>query len=124
MTYLASSSRFVLLALIAAYAATASPATAQEYLRVDGTVQWLTGQTLVLMLDVPAGPPSYVIQGPYLVPVPAPRQMVTVDLSQLPQSEYAFMRSGERVAVIGTVSDDRRRLIATSIIRGPGQQAP
>jgi hypothetical protein len=56
--------------------------------------------------------------------VPGPRQTVNIDLSQLPQSEYAFIRLGERVSVIGVVSDDRRRLIGTSIIRGAGQQAP
>ena len=97
---------------------------AQDYVRVDGTVQWLAGQTLTLVLDEPTGPRTYTIIGQYLVPVPGPRQTVNIDLSQLPQSEYAFIRSGERVSVIGVVSDDRRRLIGTSIIRGAGQQAP
>ncbi len=97
---------------------------AQDYVRVDGTVQWLAGQTLTLVLDGPTGPRTYTIIGQYLVPVPGPRQTVNIDLSQLPQSEYAFIRSGERVSVIGVVSDDRRRLIGTSIIRGAGQQAP
>ena len=101
-----------------------APTVAQDYVRMDGTVQWISGQNLVLVLDVPAGPPSYVITGQYVVPVPGPRQTVNVDLSQLPQSEYAFLRPGERVSVIGAVSHDRRRLIGASIIRGAGQQTP
>jgi hypothetical protein len=108
------------LLVIAPWAITA----AQDYVRLDGTVQWLAGQTLTLALDEPASPSSYVIIGPYLVPVPGPRQTVNIDLSQVRQSEYAFMRPGERVSVIAVVSGDRHRLIGTSIIRGPEQQAP
>jgi len=99
-----------------------SPAVAQDYMRFDGTVQWLSGQTLILALDAQTAAPSYVIVGQVLVPVQGPRQTVNVDLRQLPQREYAFMRSGERIAVIGVPSDDGRRLIATSIIRNPGMQ--
>jgi len=101
-----------------------APATAQEYVRLDGTVLWLSGQTLTLALDAPAGPTGYAIVGQYLVPVVGPRQTVSIDLSQLRQSEYAFMRSGERIGVIGVLSDSGRGLIGTSIIRGPGLQAP
>jgi hypothetical protein len=99
-----------------------SPAVAQEYMRFDGTVQWLSGLTLILALDAQIAAPSYVIVGQVLVPAQSPRQTVNVDLRQLPQSEYAFMRSGERIAVIGVPSDDGRRLIATSIVRNPGPQ--
>jgi hypothetical protein len=99
-------------------------APAQEYVQVDGTVQWLAGQTLTVALDEPASPSSYMIVGTYIVPVPGPRQTVNFDLSRVRQSEYAFMRPGERVTVIAVVSDDRSRLIATSIIREAGQQAP
>src|SRR5262245_27983254 len=99
-----------------------SPAVAQEYMRFDGTVQWLSGQTLILALDAQIAAPSYVIVGQVLVPVQGPRQTVNVDLRQLPQRDYAVMRSGERIAVIGVPSDDGRRLIAASIIRNPGMQ--
>ena len=58
--------------------------------------------------------------GQVLVPVQGSRQTVNVDLSKLRQREYAVMRSGERIAVIGVASDDGRRLIATSIIRNLG----
>src|SRR5262245_10653413 len=97
-----------------------SPAAAQEYMRFDGTVQWLSGQTLILALDTQTAAPSYVIVGQVLVPVQGPRQTVNIDLRQLPQRDYAFMRSGERVAVIGVPSDDGRRLVATSIVRNLG----
>ena len=97
-----------------------SPAVAQEYMRFDGTVQWLSGQTLILALDAQIAAPSYVIVGQVLVPVQGPRQTVNVDLRQLPQRDYAVMRSGERIAVIGVPSDDGRRLIAASIIRNLG----
>jgi len=60
----------------------------------------------------------------YLVVVPGPRPTVNVDLRDVPQSEYAFMRSGERIGVIGTVASDRRRLLGRSIIRDAGQEAP
>lgn len=84
---------------------------------------WVSGQTLTLGLDGPVNP-YYQIVGQYLVPTAGPRPTVNVDLSRVPQSEYAFMRPGERVGVIGTVSSDRRRLIGTSIIREADQQAP
>jgi hypothetical protein len=118
--------RWSVMALVVVLTAGAWPtaAPAQEYVELDGTVQWIAGQTLTLGLDTPSGPPSYVISGPFLVPVPAPRQTVEVDLSNLRQADYAFMRTGERLTVIGVLSEDRRRVIATSLIRGSGPQAP
>jgi len=116
----------ILLSLVAALAAVAGPldAPAQEYVRVEGSVAWITGNSLRLYIDSPSVPPAYVISGGYLVPVPQPRQTVDVDLRGLPQTEYSFMRPGERVAVIGIFYGDRRLLVADSLIRGPGLQAP
>src|SRR5262245_41816431 len=37
-----------------------SPAVAQDYMRFDGTVQWLSGQTLILALDAQIAAPSHV----------------------------------------------------------------
>ena len=45
-----------------------------------------------------------------------------VDLSQLPQTEYMYLQTGQRVSVVGTMSSDGRRLIAASILSGPGSQ--
>jgi len=102
---------------------TGTPALAQGQIQVDGTVQWLSGQTLAVITDTP-GPTAYVIIGQSLLPVPGARPIVNVDVSQLPQSEYAFMRPGERVTVFGTLTSDGRRVIATSILRASGAQAP
>jgi hypothetical protein len=76
-----------------------------------------------MVSDTP-GPTSYVVVGQSLVPVQGARPWVTVDLSQLPQSEYMFMRTGERVTVFGTLASDGRRVIATSLLRAAGSQAP
>jgi hypothetical protein len=118
--------RWSVASLVVALAGIASPAgaPAQDYVRLDGTVQWMAGQTLTIELDAQPGPPAYVISGQYLLPVPAPRPTVEVDLSRLRQAEYSFLRLGERLAVIGFASEDRRRLIATSLIRGPDLQSP
>ena len=97
-------------------------AWAQGQVQVDGTVQWLTGETLLILSDMP-GPTAYIIVGQALLPVPGPRPSVGVDVSQLSQSEYAFMRPGERVTVFGTLTSDGRRVIATSILRA-GAQTP
>jgi len=116
--------RLVLLVAALAIVAWTAGAAAQEYVRFAGVVRWIAGQTLTLELDTPSAPPSYVISGQYLLPVPGPPQTLYVDLSGLPQTAYAFMRLGERLSVIGVLSDDRRQLTATSLIRGRGQSAP
>ena len=85
---------------------------------------WITGNSLRLYTDALPAPPGYVISGGYLVPVPQPRQSVEVDLRGLRQSDYSFMRPGERVAVVGVFYSDRRLVVATALIRGPGLQAP
>ena len=115
-----------LLSVVVALAALAGPvdAPAQEYVRLEGTVAWLSGNSLRLYTDAASAPPAYVISGGYLVPVPQPRQSVEVDLRGLRQTDYSFMRPGERVAVVGVFDDDRRVLVATALIRGPGLQAP
>src|SRR5262249_15011213 len=119
-------SGLILLSLLAALAAVAGPADApaQEYVQVEGTVAWITGNNLRLFIDSASVPPAYVISGGYLVPVPQPRQSIDVDLRGLPQTAYSFMRPGERVAVIGAFYGDRRLLVAPSLIRVPGRQAP
>ena len=40
---------------------------------------------------------------------------VSIDVSRLQSNEYGPLRGGERVRVIGFVSQDRRRLIAESV---------
>jgi hypothetical protein len=100
-----------------------APARAQGTVQVAGTVQWLSGNTLMLVSDTP-GPTQYQIVGQSLLSVQGARPWVNVDVSQLPQSEYMFISPGERVTVIGALTSDGRRVIATSILRGAGAQTP
>jgi len=108
---------------IALVLASAAVVLAQGRIQVDGTVQWLSGNTLTVLSDTP-GPTAYIIIGQLLQPVPSARPVISVDLTQLPQSDYAFMRPGERITVFGTLTRDGRRVIATSIVRGDAAQAP
>ena len=116
-----SGSQSALLALVLVLAGL-GPAAAQAPVRVDGTIQAVFSQTLTLVSDAPIS--GQVMISPSLVPVPAPRPSLTVDLGQLPPGAYAFVRPGERISVIGVVSNDGRRVIATAIIRGPEPQLP
>ena len=104
-------------------AATVAPAGGQGPVRIDGTVMWISGHTLTLRSDIPSAP-SYQIIGSYAVPVQGPPLTISCDLHQLAQTDYAYMRPGERLGVIGVMSSDGRRLVATSIIRGTEQQTP
>ena len=90
---------FVILALAVGPGATLAPAAAaqEQIVRVDGLVQWIGGQQMVVQAD---GGPS-----------------VGVDLASVPQDEYAGLGVRDRVAVIGMVSPDGRHVIGTSIMR-------
>ena len=99
-------------------------APAQELVRLDGTVDWVSGNTLMLRVDPAAVAPAYVIIDGYVVPTIPPVQTIRVDVSALRQSAYSFMQGHERVAVIGVFDSDRQTLVANSLIRGPSLQAP
>jgi len=90
---------FMALALALSPAGSLAPvAAAQEQMvRVDGLVQWIGGQQMVVQADT----------GP----------SVGVDLTSVPQDEYAGLGVRDRVAVIGMVSPDGRRVIGTWIVR-------
>jgi hypothetical protein len=96
------------LALLA-WAGAIAPATPQgQYLEVEGWVQWVAAQRLPLVLDNGLS--------------------ISVDLSRVPQDQYQGLGPGSRgrLSVVGVVSPDNRRLIATSVTRvqGLGTQAP
>jgi hypothetical protein len=75
-----------------------APAAAQDQVvRVDGLVQWIGGQQMVVQAD----------RGP----------SVGIDLASVPQDEYAGLGVRDRVAVIGTLSDDGRRIMGTTVMR-------
>jgi hypothetical protein len=89
---------FVIIALAVALAGVLSPAVADDqFIRVDGLVQWIGGGQMIVQADTGAS--------------------VGVDLTSVPQDEYAGLGVRDRVAVIGMVSPDGRRLIGTSIVK-------
>jgi hypothetical protein len=115
--------RWTVAALFVALAVVAGPADApaQATVRLDGTVNWVTGNTLVFSVDPQ---PVYVTVDGYLVPALSLAVVIKVDLSRIRQSDYSFMKSGERLAVIGIFDGNRHVFVATSLIRGPDLQAP
>jgi hypothetical protein len=86
--------------------ATLSPAAAQERpVRLDGLVQWIAADKLMLILD--SGP------------------SVAIDLSRTPLEQYRGLTQRDRVIVLGVVSSDNRRVFALSIIgRGSYGESP
>ena len=80
----------------------------QRYLRLEGHVQWIGGQTMILATN---GMYSYVPQALW---------SVRVDLTRVPQDEYDTLTQGDLVTVTGVLSDDNSRVVGTSIERrGP-----
>ncbi len=72
--------------------------SAQERgVRFEGRIQWIAGQVATLGLDT--------------------GETVSVDLSRVPQDEYAALRSRDRVVVTGVISDDDNRVIGTAVAR-------
>ena len=90
---------FTILALVSSLVGSIAPVVAaqEQVVRIDGLVQWVGGQQMVVQTD----------NGP----------SVGVDLTSVPQDEYAGLGVRERVAVIGMVSSDGRRVIGTSVVR-------
>ena len=93
------SALFAILGLAPAVTILPTPAAAadEQVVRVDGLVQWIGGGQLIVQSDNGAS--------------------VGVDLTSVPQDEYAGLGVRDRVAVIGMVSPDGRRVIGTSILR-------
>ena len=89
-------------------AGTLGPAAGQgQYMQVDGWVQWFSADKLQLVLDSGLS--------------------ISVDLTRVPQGEYQALRIGprDRVSVVGVVSADNRKLIASSVTKmNTGYQAP
>ncbi len=92
-----------LFAILAGSAATVSPVTVRtaaaevQVVPIDGLVQWIGGGQMIVQSDTGAS--------------------VGVDLTSVPQDEYANLGVRDRGAVIGMVSPDGRRVIGTSIMR-------
>src|SRR4051812_1217252 len=97
-----------LLVAVVLIAATASAPVAggaqPREVSLNGRVQWVAGQTLMLMLD---GGGS-----------------VNVDLTQVPLDTYTRLRERDRVVVIGVLASDNRQVLATSVTPVPSQPPP
>jgi hypothetical protein len=88
----------VVFGLAVVLAGAVSPAGADEqFVRVDGLVQWIGGGQMIVKADTGTS--------------------VGVDLTSVPQGEYAGLGVRDRVAVIGMVSPDGRHVIGTSVVR-------
>jgi hypothetical protein len=75
-----------------------TPATSEpQYVRIDGRVQWISADKMLLLPDLGAAP-------------------VNVDLRQVPQDQYAALAPGTRVTVNGAVSNDGRWLVAAAVM--------
>ncbi|PWU24573.1 MAG: hypothetical protein C5B48_05710 [Candidatus Rokuibacteriota bacterium] len=74
-----------------------APASAQDRsIQLDGWVQWISGDRMMLAAN-----------GGGSVPI---------ELGQVPQDQYMRIRPRDRVTVIGVVSNDNRRISAMSVI--------
>jgi hypothetical protein len=82
----------------------------ERYLRLEGHVQWIAGQTMILATNTD-GTDSY---------IPRSLWTIRVDLRDVPQDEYAALAQGDVVTVTGVLSDDNSRLVGTSIERPEG----
>ncbi len=68
----------------------------ERYLRLEGHVQWIAGQTMILATNT-AGIDSY---------VPEALWSVRVDLTGVPQDEYDTLTQGDFVIVTGILVDN------------------
>ena len=85
------------LAALVLSAVPARDAGAQELLRLDGRVQWIAGPKM-LVLPRAGGQP------------------VNIDLTRVPQDQYATLKDGNLVRIDGLRSTDGRRMIAASVL--------
>ena len=78
------------------FGAVAPGAAQDKVVRLQGRVQWIAGEKMMLIPDNGGLP-------------------IEIDIKQVPQDDYRTLTEGDPVAVSGVVSPDGRKLIATSI---------
>jgi len=84
--------------LLSVLLAAVGPVSAQsQEVRLDGRVQWIAGQLMVVQLDSGGS--------------------VSVDLKGVPQDQYSVLRRGDRVVIGGALHDLNPRFMATSVVR-------
>jgi hypothetical protein len=77
-----------------------SLASAQDVRTFTGRVIWIEANTMAFVPEAGGG-------------------AFDVDISKLDQSSYQFLKSGDRVTVVGVVTPDGNKLIASSIKSTP-----
>jgi len=82
------------------YLALVCVAIAQEVRTFTGRVIWVEANTMAFVPDGGGG-------------------AFDVDISKIDQTAYAFLKSGDRVTVVGVVTPDGQRVIASSITPVP-----
>ncbi len=75
--------------------------------RLDGRVQWIAGEKMVLIPD-------------------SGRVPVTVDLTRVPVDQYVALKQGDGVVVEGILSNDGRSVMGTAVMAagGWGERVP
>jgi hypothetical protein len=94
----------LLFAVVLAGLGLSGPADAQQRVRFEGRLLWLSGDTMAVAVN----------DGP----------SVSIDLSKVPQSDYQGLEEGEWVMVLAEYSRDRRELYGLSVTRYSGFQSP
>jgi hypothetical protein len=93
-----SSVALLVLSVLSVWLAAIGPVPAQgQEVRLDGRVQWIAGQLMVVQLDSGGS--------------------VSVDLKGVPQDQYLVLRRGDRVVIGGALTDLSPRFMATSVVR-------
>lgn len=87
-----------------------SASSQERCLRLEGHVQWIAGQTMILATNTDATDSH----------IPRSLWTIRVDLRAVPQDEYAVLAQGDLVTVTGVLSDDNSWLVGTSIERPEG----
>lgn len=78
------------------FGAVAPGAPQDKVVRLEGRVQWIAGEKMMLIPDSGALP-------------------IEVDIKQVPLDNYRTLTQGDPVVVSGVVSRDGRKVIATSV---------
>ena len=93
----------LLLAVVLAGLAMPGPADAQR-VRFEGRLLWISGNMMAVAVN----------DGP----------SISVDLADVPQSDYQGLEEGEWVMVLAQYTRDRRKLLGLSVTRYSGFQSP
>jgi len=86
----------VVVVALVLFAAGAPVAAQDKIVSVQGRVQWIAAEKMMMIPDNGALP-------------------VEVDIKQVPQDDYRTLKEGDPIVVSGVVSRDGRKLIATSV---------